>query len=134
MLETLRQYAAEQLAADGDERQLHERHRLWCVDLAERGEREIWRADQVLWVRLLTNDQDNLRAALRWTLRSATDPDPGLRGLERASVASGTRGVTFVKVLAGYGICWRCPAYRRAHPDGPSDDGPRLSDGCPGEQ
>ncbi|HEY2593104.1 MAG TPA: LuxR C-terminal-related transcriptional regulator [Chloroflexota bacterium] len=79
MLETLRQFAAERLAASGEDARVRERHRLWCADLAERGEREIWRADQVRWVRLLARDQDNLRAALRWTLSGADDADPGLR-------------------------------------------------------
>jgi predicted ATPase len=79
MLETLRQYAAERLSSSGEERWVRERHRLWCMNLAERGEREIWRSDQVAWVRLLARDQDNLRAALRWTLSGAVDPDPGLR-------------------------------------------------------
>ncbi len=79
MLETLRAYAAERLAASGEEQGLRERHRLWCMHLAERGEREIWRVDQVAWVRRLARDQDNIRAALRWTLSGALDADPGLR-------------------------------------------------------
>ena len=69
----------ERLAASGEERWARERNRQCCMDLAERGESEIWRADQVLWVRLLANDLDSLRAALRWTLSGAEDADPGRR-------------------------------------------------------
>jgi non-specific serine/threonine protein kinase len=79
MLETLRQYAAERLTESGEERCVRERHRLWCMELAEQGEREIWRRDQVAWVRRLAREQDNMRAALRWSLNGAIDPDPGLR-------------------------------------------------------
>ena len=79
MLETLRQYAAEQLASSADEHSVRERHRLWCVRLAERGEREIWRRDQLNWVQVLAREQDNMRAALRWSMRDGVDPEPGLR-------------------------------------------------------
>jgi predicted ATPase/DNA-binding CsgD family transcriptional regulator len=79
MLETLRQYAAERLAESGEERQLQERHRRWCMELAEEGEREIWHADQVSWVHRLVREQDNMRSALRWTLDGGMDPEPGLR-------------------------------------------------------
>jgi non-specific serine/threonine protein kinase len=58
---------------------IRQRHRLWCVELAERGEREIWRADRVAWVHRLMREQDNMRAALRWTLSGADGPEPGLR-------------------------------------------------------
>ena len=79
MLETLRQYAAERLADDGDAATLRDRHRAWCVALAEQGEREIWRADQVVCVQRLEREHDNLRAALSWTMTGAADPEPGLR-------------------------------------------------------
>jgi non-specific serine/threonine protein kinase len=79
MLETLRQYAAERLAESGQGRPVQERHRLWCMNLAEEGEREIWHADQVAWVHRLVREQDNMRSALRWTLDGGVDPDPGLR-------------------------------------------------------
>ena len=58
---------------------LRERHRAWCLHLAEEGERDIWRADQLECVARLEREQDNVRAALGWTLTSDGDPDHGLR-------------------------------------------------------
>lgn len=79
LFETLRQYAAEQLAFAGEDVELRDRHREWCLRLAEEGERDIWRADQLECVARLEREQDNVRAALGWTLTGADDPDHGLR-------------------------------------------------------
>ena len=79
LFETLRQCGAEQLLLMGEETQLRERHRAWCLRLAEEGERDIWGADQLEVVARLTREQDNVRAALGWTLTSSDDPDHGLR-------------------------------------------------------
>jgi predicted ATPase/DNA-binding CsgD family transcriptional regulator len=80
LLETLREFAAEQLAESGEEQQLRERHRTWYVHVAEDGERDIWRSDQLACVKRLDADRDNIRSALSWTLLdAASDPEPGLR-------------------------------------------------------
>ncbi|HEY2594969.1 MAG TPA: helix-turn-helix domain-containing protein, partial [Chloroflexota bacterium] len=80
LLETLRQYAAEQLDAAGELAELRERHRAWCLGVAENGEREIWRAEQVRCVERLARENDNVRAGLGWTLSlTADDPEIGLR-------------------------------------------------------
>jgi predicted ATPase/DNA-binding CsgD family transcriptional regulator len=79
LLDTLRQYGAERLADTADEARLRDRHRDWCVRLAEAGERDIWRADQLECVQRLQYEHDNVRAALGWTLVRGGDPEPGLR-------------------------------------------------------
>jgi DNA-binding CsgD family transcriptional regulator len=79
LFETLRQYGAEHLALAGEEVQVRERHRAWCLRVAEEGERDIWRADQLECLARLEREQDNVRAALGWTLTSGSDPDHGLR-------------------------------------------------------
>ncbi len=79
LLETLRQYGAEQVAHVGENAHLRDRHRQWCATLAEQGERDIWRADQLACVRYLALEHDNVRAALAWTVASPDDPEPGLR-------------------------------------------------------
>jgi predicted ATPase/DNA-binding CsgD family transcriptional regulator len=79
MLETLREYAAERLAQSGEHSLVRERHRAWCVQLAAAGAREMWRADQLVWVDRLRKERDNIRAALTWTLSGASDPEPGVR-------------------------------------------------------
>jgi non-specific serine/threonine protein kinase len=78
-LETLRQYGLDRLAETSEESLLRERHRAWCVSVAEQGERDIWRAGQLVTTRRLELELGNLRAALGWTLSSEVDPEPGLR-------------------------------------------------------
>ncbi len=82
LLETLRDYAAERLLEAGEDAALRERHRAWCLTLAEQGEHDIWQAQQLECVRRLEREHDNFRAALTWTLASVatgSDPSPGLR-------------------------------------------------------
>jgi predicted ATPase len=66
MLETLREYGLECLAASGEEQQIRERHAQSFLALAETAERELARADQRLWLDRLDGEHDNLRTALTW--------------------------------------------------------------------
>ena len=67
MLETVREFAREQLAASGEERAIRERHAAWCLALAEATtfDLEAGRAE-VLWYARLDAELDNLRVALVW--------------------------------------------------------------------
>jgi predicted ATPase/DNA-binding CsgD family transcriptional regulator len=67
LLETLRRYLFECLATAGEEDAVRARHRDWCIDVAERAPPELFDSEQIA---LVTNEQHNLRAALRWTLDS----------------------------------------------------------------
>jgi predicted ATPase/DNA-binding XRE family transcriptional regulator len=64
MLETLREYAREQLAAQGERDVFQRRHAAYYLALAERAEPELTGADQLRWLDLLEREHDNLRAAL----------------------------------------------------------------------
>jgi len=79
MLETLRQYAAENLREGSEERQLRNRHLEWCGELAECGELALRDADQDRWLRLLRRELDNFRAALTWASLEPTQREAGLR-------------------------------------------------------
>jgi predicted ATPase/DNA-binding CsgD family transcriptional regulator len=68
MLETVRQYALEQLAASGEVADTQLRHAEYCVELAEAAERELVGPNQVHWFERLEHEHDNLRAALRWCI------------------------------------------------------------------
>lgn len=68
LLEIVRQYAEEQLIAVGEAERARDRHRDWCVELAEQAEPELTGPDQAPWLARLEIEHDNLRAALRWTL------------------------------------------------------------------
>lgn len=64
LLETTRQYAAEQLVTAGEQETLGAKHRAWALDLAERSEPHLVGPDQVAWLDGLEAEHDNLRAAL----------------------------------------------------------------------
>ncbi len=68
MLETLREYAQERLAASGEEEATRRAHVAYYLVLAETAEPELKGAEQATWLKLLDEEHDNLRAALTWTL------------------------------------------------------------------
>ena len=105
MLETIREYAAERLAASGEEGTLRARHAAFFAALGARAEIAFHGPEEVTWRRRLEADRDNLRAALAWgdgrdpelTLRLAgalwrfwwAHPTEGRAWLERALAAGG---------------------------------------------
>jgi predicted ATPase len=78
MLETLREYALELLGASGERSHLEARHAADVLALAEAAEPHLFVADRPWWLRRLSEEQDNVRAALRWAL-GQDDPSLGLR-------------------------------------------------------
>jgi non-specific serine/threonine protein kinase len=77
MLETVREYGLERLAASGDEAAIRDRHAAWCLALAEAAEPELLGPEQVGWLDRLEVEHPNLRAALVWM--TVHDPDLALR-------------------------------------------------------
>ena len=72
MLETVREFALEQLEGSGEEAATRERHAAWCLDLAERSAPALMsRTDFVWWLNRLEAELDNLRAALAWLEETA---------------------------------------------------------------
>jgi predicted ATPase/DNA-binding CsgD family transcriptional regulator len=72
MLETIREYGLEQLAASGEaeEEGLHRAHAAWCLALAERVGPELHGPEQHRWAGELEKEHANLRAALTWLERT----------------------------------------------------------------
>jgi predicted ATPase/transcriptional regulator with XRE-family HTH domain/predicted negative regulator of RcsB-dependent stress response len=68
MLEPIREYLQEKLAATWETTQLRERHLAYCVALAEAAEPELRSRGQLAWLGRLDAEQDNYRAALSWSL------------------------------------------------------------------
>jgi predicted ATPase/class 3 adenylate cyclase len=96
MLQTIREYALEQLNAREEADELRRRHAEHYLGLAETSEPEILRADQALWLERLQYELDNFRAALRWSL-DQDEVELALRligSLRRAWVARGYLGET----------------------------------------
>lgn len=66
LLETVRQYAAAQLAASGEGDAVTARHAEWCTALATQAEPAYTGPDQAVWLDRMEREHDNVRAALRW--------------------------------------------------------------------
>jgi predicted ATPase/DNA-binding XRE family transcriptional regulator len=69
MLETIREYAAEQLRSDGEAEGMHRAHALYYLALAEAAQPETSPRMFDEWLAVLEREHDNLRAALRWAIR-----------------------------------------------------------------
>jgi tetratricopeptide (TPR) repeat protein len=78
MLEMIHEYAREQLEASGEAGDLQRRHAEYYLTLAERAAPELRGARQQDWLVHLRAEQDNLRAALAWSLGEG-EAEPGLR-------------------------------------------------------
>jgi predicted ATPase/DNA-binding CsgD family transcriptional regulator len=68
MLETIREFAGEQLVIQSKAEEVQHRHGQFYLELAETAEREFNGPEQGAWLERLTSDHGNLRAALRFTL------------------------------------------------------------------
>lgn len=74
MLRTIREVVLEWLEESGEAEQVRGSHARVLLDLAERGEPELWGAGQGAWAARLRAEQENLRTALRWCLERAGRP------------------------------------------------------------
>jgi predicted ATPase/class 3 adenylate cyclase len=98
MLETIREYAAEQLAECGEEDELRRRHASYYLAVAERVGAEHFDAGPTSWREHLRPEWDNFRAVFAWSLDDG-DPELGLRlagavafaWLDRNLLAEGNR-------------------------------------------
>jgi tetratricopeptide (TPR) repeat protein len=78
LLETVRQYGQEKLAASGALVRVRDCHLAWSLSLAEEAASHYQSPDYVPWLDRLEAEQDNLRAALRWA-QERSAPEEGLR-------------------------------------------------------
>lgn len=68
MLEPVRQYSLERLAQSGETHSVRSRHADHFSELAEQGASGLKGADQLMWLELLGEEYDNVRAALGYLL------------------------------------------------------------------
>ena len=78
LLETLRQYAEEQLHIAGEETGLLRRYVRWHQALAEKGQVGLRGPDQGKWRDRLEAELDNIRSAIRWSLSDPESVECGL--------------------------------------------------------
>jgi predicted ATPase len=78
MLETIREYGQECLAASGEEAVVRRSHAACFLDLAEEAESHLRGPEQAAWYAHVEREHANLRAALGWALESS-DTTTGFR-------------------------------------------------------
>ena len=79
MLEPVREYALEQLAARDEAPATRARHAQWCAAIAEAAERGLWDERQPSTLDALERELANIRAALAWCRSDQGDDDLYLR-------------------------------------------------------
>jgi predicted ATPase/DNA-binding CsgD family transcriptional regulator len=78
MLETLKEYALEQLEESGEAEEIRQRYALYYLALAERAMPLFNGTEGPQWLSRIEEEHDNLRAALQWAKREAEDSGGGL--------------------------------------------------------
>jgi len=73
MLETIREYALEQLEASGQTDSVRRAHAAHYLAFAESAEPKLISPEQGVWLDRLQLEHDNLQAALRWSLKHDAD-------------------------------------------------------------
>jgi predicted ATPase/DNA-binding CsgD family transcriptional regulator len=69
MLDTIREYAAEQLAREGGAERIRDRHLDYFVRCVDEGKARLNTVEAHEWTEVLARDYDNLRTALEWATR-----------------------------------------------------------------
>lgn len=100
MLSTIREFAAEELEASGEEAETRARYLRWLLSMAEAAETGMTGPDQVSWLDRLDLESQNLRAGLEWALDHA--PEDGMRLASMLWRFWATRGL----ITEGY--MWIC--------------------------
>ena len=67
MLETIREYALEQLEASGEAATIRRRHAEYVLSLAQAAEPRLLGPEQQVWLNRLERELDNIRAVLAWS-------------------------------------------------------------------
>ncbi len=71
MLETIREYGLEVLAARGEREITRQAHALYYLRLSEEAEPELAGPRQAIWLERLEREHENLRAGMQWSLEQA---------------------------------------------------------------
>jgi non-specific serine/threonine protein kinase len=74
MLETIREFGLQQLAANGEAEVVRGEHARYYLDLAERGWPHWSTPEESAWIASIREEQDNFRAALVWLRQSEDFP------------------------------------------------------------
>lgn len=98
MLETIREYASEQLEAADEAGTIRRRHAEYFLALAEAAEPRLLGPEQRLWLGRLDVEHDNIRAALAWSQGET----PALRDDAGTAIAPAELGLRLAGALAWF--------------------------------
>jgi predicted ATPase/class 3 adenylate cyclase len=93
MLETLREFALEQLEASGEQATIRRRHADYFLSIAEETEVRLESAGQIEWINRMEQEHGNFRAALEWS-----------------KTADGT-AETCLRLASALGLFWEARGY-----------------------
>ncbi len=93
MLDTVRAYGLERLAEAGEETATRDASARYYLELAETADPKLRTRAQAHWFRMLTAEQDNVNAAIRWAV-ARSDADTALRSV---------RALGYYWIQRGYG-------------------------------
>ena len=85
MLETIHEYASDQLLKIGEEKDTYQRHAVYYLTLAEQAEPHLRNETQQFWLERLDIERGNFRAALTWFIQDIND-------IEKATQLAGALG------------------------------------------
>ena len=106
MLETIREYAGEQLTAHAELLALQDAHTAWCLALAEQAAPFWFTPGQTAWADQFDLEQDNLHAALDWSA-NAGGTQTGIRLIGRLWPYWFIRGhIKAGRAWSEAGVCW----------------------------
>jgi predicted ATPase/DNA-binding NarL/FixJ family response regulator len=121
MLETIREFALEQLEASSEAEALRQQHAIYYLQFAETAEPHLQGPNQVAWLRRLEAEHDNLRAALAWSQTPACDAELALR------LAVALYQFWQVRGYWSEGRAWLAPAVERNPHAAPALAAPALA-------
>jgi predicted ATPase/transcriptional regulator with XRE-family HTH domain len=105
MLETIREYAVEQLEASAEAEAIHRRCVAYYLALAE--ETDLYGSGQVAWLAQIDQEHDNLRAALAWCLDDrAEQRSTRPRGTAGSPAPAEERGALGLRLAAALWFFW----------------------------
>jgi predicted ATPase/DNA-binding NarL/FixJ family response regulator len=79
LLEPIRQYSAKNLRSSSEQAQVYKRFQNWYLALTQAADAKLHGPEQVEWVNRLEQEYDNLRAALNYSQREASEKETGLQ-------------------------------------------------------
>ena len=109
LLETIREFAAEQLEASGEADETRRRHAEYYLDFAEPGSLPFDTDELTEWLSRAELERANLRAALGWLIEHGT-VRPGAPARAGASPRCGSTGVRWPRAATGWSASARAPA------------------------